>query len=136
MMGIGCEKFEQTWEPAQTALVENQQFTIAAGDSFLIGRIAFGGTGATRNHEFAGSFVASQPTKLIILEQFELLEFQAGRPYETTWESGLTISASWDFPVEPNGYHFIVDHREGRTEVIVDATIIFRQEELVNVTRM
>lgn len=133
---LGCDNIQQTWEPAETALFENRAFVVAPGDSLLIGRIAFGATGGTRNHELAGSFTSSAPTRLIILPQLELVEFQSGREYEATWDSGLTTSGAWDFEAEPNGYNFVVDNRGVSSEVTVTATIRFRQEELVDVRRL
>ena len=136
MAMFACDTFEETWEPGQTDLFANQSFTVAAGDSLVIGRIAFGGTGATRNHELAGAFTSDGPTRLIILEQLEYVEFMSGRTFQTTWESGTTTSGSWDFTAEPNGYHFIVDNRGSANPVTVTATITFRQEELVSVRQL
>ena len=123
---------ENFFQPTERTLLQNTPFEVPANSWVVIGRIFFGESGASRNQRFTGSVTAESPLELLILNQQEFIDFEADRPTASTFSSGQSANITFDLPVQPEGYQFVVDNRASATSVNITATIVLEQEEIID----
>ena len=64
--------------------------------------------------------------------QPDFLNFEANQAFEPTFDSGQSTSITFDIPVDPGGYQFVIDNRGSTTPVNITATIVLAQEEVID----
>ena len=128
----GGNPAEGFFEATQRTLLRDTPFEVPANEWVVIGRIFFDDSGAARNQRFTGSVTSESPLELLILNQQEFTDFEADRPSGSTFSSGLSANITFDLPVEPEGYQFVIDNRSLTTPVNITATIVLEQEEIID----
>ena len=132
LLASACGRSSAEFTATERTLLRNTPFEIPAGEWVVIGRIVFVEQGNSRNQRFTGSVQAASPLNLLILEQPDFLNFEANQAFETTFDSGQSTSITFDIPVDPGGYQFVIDNRGSTTPVNITATIVLAQEEVID----
>ena len=128
----GGNPAEDQFQATTRTLLRDTPFEVPPNRWVVIGRIFFDDSGAARNQRFTGSVTSESPLELLILNQQEFTDFEADRPSGSTFSSGLSANITFDLPVEPEGYQFVIDNRASTTPVNITATIVLEQEEIID----